>query len=795
MKISRRVFLQMLGATGALAGGSSRIWAIPDAWREKLRYGPRLETWKMSTCGQCSAGCGIRVRLVDDIPVRILGNPISPVNHGFVCPMGEAGIELLYHPDRIGSPLRRKGKKGEPGWEPVSWDDAMKQIAKAFRGEGKGKRPGPFGFLMRDQNTLLTQFAGEFASRAGFSHFFPWRTPSVNELGFWQGGMDFPPLAFDLARTDYLITFGTNLLEEPPSPVYFNRLYGGLKEKRARTGLKMVHVDARMSQAGRNATEWVQIRPGSMGVLALGLTYVILRDNIYARDFISRHTHDFRTGSDDFRTLVTRDYSPDRVSEVTGVPAQTILRLAREFGSAKAPLALSGGTMAASETELFTQWAVASLNALSGSFTAEGLWRDPAPVPWDPYPVSVFSPRSGAFSRKPEYGHGSDLPASWMAENLPALAEAGKVPGLETLLIAYVNPVLQASNQKEWRDWLSRIPLVVQFATMTDDTSPYADLVLPLTTYLEQWDLTLPAPNLPFSQVALQQPVVPPMSGARPLGDILLSLGREAGVDLLPGSSGKSYREYVEARMKQIFASGKGTPFFEAVSLEFLEDLRKRGWQVYSYPAFADFRRLLQEKGGWWDPGEYPAVDWKRKKKFLFPTTSRLATLLQEAPMPRPEGGEGESKDRKPNLLLEKGIRRPDGPDSFLLVPFISLMNMTGDGASLPLLQEMFGLYPRLYWNTWAEIHPRRAALLKLKDGDLIRVISGKGVMTLPVRVVPTVSPEILSVPFGQGHTERGRTAKQVGVNPVAMLDHHADPLSGRNSWRSTLVRVEKING
>jgi anaerobic selenocysteine-containing dehydrogenase len=771
VKISRRVFLQLLGATGALAGGGSQIWAIPDAWREKLRSGPRLET-----------------RLIDDIPVRILGNPIAPVNDGFVCPMGEAGLELLYHPDRISSPLRRKGKKGEPGWEPVSWDDAMKQIAQALREKRKAKEPGRFGFLMGDRNTLLTQLAGEFASRAGSSHFFPWRTPSVNELGFWQGGLEFPPLAFDLTRTDYLVTFGTNLLEEPLSPVYFNRIYGELKEKRARTGLKMVHVDARMSQAGRNATEWVRIRPGSMGVLALGLTYVILRDKIYDQDFISRHTQDFRNGSDDFRTLVTRDYSPDRVSEVTGVPAQTILRLAREFSSAKAPLALAGGTMASSEMELFTQWGVASLNALSGSFTAEGLWRDPAPVPWDPFLVSAFSPRSGAFSRKPEYGLGSDLPASWMAENLPALAEAGKMHDLETLLIAHVNPVFQASNQKAWRDWLSRIPLVVQFATMIDDTSPYADLVLPLTTYLEQWDLSLPSPNLPFSQLGLQQPVVPPMSGARPLGDILLRLGREAGIDLLPGSNGKSYGGYVEARMKQIFASGKGTPFFEAVSLEFLEDLRKRGWQVYSYPAFEDFWRLLQEKGGWWDPEGYPAVDWKRKKKFLFPTTPRLASLLRESPVPRPEGG-GETKDQKPNLRLENGIRIPDG-----LVPFTSLMNMTGDGASQPLLQEMFGLYSRLYWHTWAEINPQRAAHLNLRDGDLIRVVSEKGQMTLPVKIVPTVSTEILSVPFGQGHTESGRHAKKIGANPVAMLDHLADPLSGRNSWHSTLVRVEKIN-
>lgn len=794
MNISRRTFLQLLGVTGALAGGASRIWAIPDEWSRTLGSGPRIETWKMSTCGQCPAGCGIRVRLIDDIPVRILGNPIAPVNHGFTCPMGEAALELLYHPDRIARPLRKTGKKGEPGWEPVSWDDALKRVSQAIRGPERAKPPGRLGFLMGDRNTLLTQLAGEFTDRMGSSQFYPWRTPMLNELGFWQGVGEFPPFSIDVMRTDYLITFGANLLEEPLSPVYFNRIYGQLKEARPRTGLKMVHVDSRMSQAGKNATEWVRIRPGSMGVLALGMANVILRDNTQDQSFLSSHTREFRQGNDDFRTLVTRDYYPERVSEVTGIPAQTILRLAREFGSAKAPLALSGDSAASGETGMFTQWAVASLNALSGSLSAKGLWRDPTPLPGHRSPVSIFHPETGVVSRKAGNGPGPGMPASWIADQLPDLAAAGKIPAPDVLLIAQVDPIFRTSNRKAWREWLSRIPLVVQCSTLIDDTSPYADLVLPLTTFLEQWDLTLPVPNLPFPQLGLQQPIVPPLSGARPLGDILLHLGRETGRDLSPGSEGTRYEGFVQRRMQEIFASGKGTPYFEMVSREFLEDLRKRGWQVYSYPAFADFWGLVREKGGWWDPEEYPALDWNRKGKFRFPTASRLAALLKESGIRGSEGeGEGGTAVKAPHLRIEERIRKPDGPDSFLLVPFTTLMNMTGEGASQPLLQEMIGLHSRVYWDSWAEMHPERAAHLDLKDGDLIRVTSGNGSMTLPLRVVPTVSVDTLSVPFGQGHTESGRTAKDIGANPLEVLDHRSDPLSGRNSWQSTLVRVEKI--
>jgi len=791
MKITRRNFLQMLGITGVAAGGISQVWAIPDKWIETLQYGPRIETWKTSTCGQCPAGCGIRVRLIDGIPVRVFGNPIAPVNGGFICPMGEAGLELLYHPDRIRQPMRRKGKKGESSWEPISWEEALGRISRGLQGLSKKRQGDRFGFLFGDRNTLLTDFAGDFAARMGSANFFPFRSPGINELGLWQAFGEFPPLAFDLQATDYLLTFGTNLLEGPPSPVYFNRLYGKLKDGRPRAGLKMVHVDARMSQAGKNATEWIQIRPGSMGVLALGMAYVILRDRNIDEEFIARHAREFRGGKEDFPGMVSGHYPPDEVSSITGVPPETVLRVAREFSSAKAPLALSGGVADRSETALFTQWAVASLNALSGSFSAGKLWREPVPLPWGPSPVPSINARTGVFSRKPLLATDTDLPAHWVSEDLPHLLSAGNHPDLELLMVAQVDPMYLPADRKPWQEWMSRIPQVVQFATLLDDTSPYADLVLPATTYLEQWDASLPVPNLPFSQLGLQQPVVPPMSGARSVGDVLLRLATETGIALLPEKP-KSYAGYLESRMKTIFASGKGTPYFEAVSLGFLGELRKRGWQVYSYPAFADFWRLLQEKGGWWDPGEYPEADWKKRRKFAFPTVARFDALLKERPLFR----QGQEPRKGDTLLrtLEAPARTTESPDTFLLAPFTTLMNMTGEGTSLPLLQEISGMIPRVYWDAWAEMHPGRAEKLSLKDGDLIRVVSGKGSVTLGVKIVPTVSPGILAVPYGQGHRESGRYAKNIGSNPVGLIDRLVDPLSGRASWQSTRVRVEKVN-
>jgi len=122
MEISRREFLKYLGITGAgitLAGCDS-IWSVPDEIYEKVGGMPGIETWKTSVCSLCPGGCGIKVRLIDGIPVRIHGNPIHPVNRGGICPMAEAGIEALFNPDRVKSPLMRLGDRGENRWESIT---------------------------------------------------------------------------------------------------------------------------------------------------------------------------------------------------------------------------------------------------------------------------------------------------------------------------------------------------------------------------------------------------------------------------------------------------------------------------------------------------------------------------------------------------------------------------------------------------------------------------------------------------------------------------------------------------
>jgi molybdopterin-containing oxidoreductase family iron-sulfur binding subunit len=144
MEINRREFLQMLGiATGGLALSSCGIdprWSVPDELVKLAQRGPGIETWRNTICGQCTGGCGVKVRLIDGIPVKIEGNPMSPLNRGGMCPQGMAGLDVLYSPDRLKTPMIRHGNKGKTAqWKPISWDEAIDKVVSRLsklRAEG-----------------------------------------------------------------------------------------------------------------------------------------------------------------------------------------------------------------------------------------------------------------------------------------------------------------------------------------------------------------------------------------------------------------------------------------------------------------------------------------------------------------------------------------------------------------------------------------------------------------------------------------------------------------------------------
>src|SRR4030067_2364549 len=120
---------------GVVAGGMALTscgvdprWSVPDELVKLAQLGPGIETWENTLCGQCGGGCGSKIRFIDGIPVKREGNSMFPINRGGMCPQGAAGLDTLYHPDRINGPLFRSGNRGSGSWKPISWDEALGMV-------------------------------------------------------------------------------------------------------------------------------------------------------------------------------------------------------------------------------------------------------------------------------------------------------------------------------------------------------------------------------------------------------------------------------------------------------------------------------------------------------------------------------------------------------------------------------------------------------------------------------------------------------------------------------------------
>ena len=216
MIIPRREFLKMLGvaAGSASLGGCGRLWDMPDRLIEEALRGPGLDSSLQTVCGLCEGGCGVTVRLVDGIPVGLRGNPNHPLNRGGLCPVGQAGLEVLYSTDRIRSPRRRREGGG---FEDSSWDEALGEIADRLTSlieAGEGSR---IALMTEEPGRLFYDLAARFSRSLGSSNFVRLGGLSTLPFELTQGVDDVP--GFDLGQTDLVLSFGLDLFEDGPTPL------------------------------------------------------------------------------------------------------------------------------------------------------------------------------------------------------------------------------------------------------------------------------------------------------------------------------------------------------------------------------------------------------------------------------------------------------------------------------------------------------------------------------------------------------------------------------------------------
>lgn len=798
VKITRRTLLKASAVTGAAAVAShflSRpLFRALDRSEAAEAQG---EKWVASVCLQCPAGCGILVKTVNGRAVKIEGNPLHPINKGKLCPKGQSGLQFLYDPDRIKGPLKRVGPRGSGHWEPISWEQAISEVAEKLRQLRETYGPHTLVFMSGRNRGQMGGFIARFLQAFG----------SPNDVGHSSICEDGSSLAhyltqgfkayagYDWFNTNYVLCFGGGFIEAWRPTTLLLRAFGHMRRGRP-IRAKIVQVDTRFSISAAKADEWISIKPGTDGALALGIAHVIIKEGLYDKQFIQEHTFGFEGWTDDhgvhhmgWKDLVLEKYSPEWASQVTGVPVDTIVRIAREFATTRPAIAAGCRGSSMQTNGIFNRMAIHALNALVGSIDTPGgiLVQKGPPLTPDPPVTQDAIAKEGVAQPRIDWAGTKRYPlAGKVYQNIAEFATGQGPYKAQALFCYYTNPLFSSPDVGRFYKALENIPLIVTFSPFMDETSHMADYILPDDTYLERWQDDVIYPSLGYPVVGIRQPVVERLYNTRNTGDVLIQLAKAIGGSVGASFPWDSWLDYLKFKYRGVWEytqkTGRGSftaPTFE----QWWEEFTRQGvWADPPY-TFGEWKRVLNTPSGRF---EFYSLNLKKAFDKLGMTEADIAALKLQA-----RGDELYMPHYEP-------IRYAGDPSQFplLLNTYKLMTHAEGRGANTPWLQELHGVHLAhrgTRWNTWVEIHPDTAARFGIKDGDQVWVESPVGRIQAVAILYPGARPDTVNIPYEQGHRAYGRWAAGRGANPNWIVVNEADLLGGLAGWFSTRVRIYKV--
>ena len=462
----------------------------------------------------CPDTCATLTTVESGRAVRIAGDPDHPFTSGFLCAKVNRYLERTYHRERLLHPLRRTGRKGSGSFERVSWDEAIAEIADRLAAIAASS-DGP-------QSILPYSYAGTMGLVQGSSmdrRFFHLLGASkldrticsmAGTVGMRMTvGANMGADAEGIPDSDLVLLWGTNTLTSNP------HLWPFVLEARKR-GARILGIDPVRTRTIEQCDEWLPIRPGTDASLALAMMHVLFAEGLEDRDYLERYT----LGADQLRERV-REYSPERVATITGLPAERIVELGREFGRARAAFIRVnyglqrhyGGGMAVRT--------IACLSAVPGH------WRRPG--------GGVQLSTSGTFAFNKPALERPDLSPPARTINMIRLGDALGLPDagvggppVRALVVYNSNPAAVAPDRNAVIRGLAREDLfTVVLEHFQTDTADYADFVLPATTQLEHWDVHFAYGHL---YASLNRPAIEPLGEAKPNTEIFRLIARCMGL-------------------------------------------------------------------------------------------------------------------------------------------------------------------------------------------------------------------------------------------------------------------------
>ncbi len=533
-----------------------------------------------STCMQCIAACSIIGYRENGRIVKIEGNPHCPNNRGMICAKSQAGINQVYDPDRLLYPLLRVGKRGQGQWKRIKMDDALDLLVDGGTIAGSqveglksiyDNEPKEFMFhygRSRIKNAMNHFQKTAFGSGTQGNH------TSICEAAKWVGNevtMGKHYDVNDVANSKYVLIFGANVLEAHTGHSYFAQR---LIEAKA-AGAKIVTFDVRLSNTAAKSTEWVPILPGTDLAVILAIINVVLNEQpdhrpLFDEEFINKWTN---VTVDELRTHFAR-YTPAWAEKESGVPAETIRRIALEYGSSKPATIVTYRGFVGHYNGTEAEWASKTLDALAGNFNVKGGTNvKSSGKSKDAYNDLVAKENSDIVRKavKLKLSDGVDLhlpthhACQWIYEMI-----ADGSHGRPKLYMTYVwNGAYTTGDCRRNREILCNeeyIPFIVAVDVAMSETSECADLIIPDATYLERWAMESAPSFAMFPFLQIRQPIIPTLGDAMDMQDIFIQLAHRMGGAMATLHPYKNAEQYLQASIElQDVANAKaGKTFFKS---------------------------------------------------------------------------------------------------------------------------------------------------------------------------------------------------------------------------------------
>lgn len=455
---------------------------------------PAIEVVR-SVCKACPRSCGILVYLQKGKPVRIEGAPDSPRTKGYMCLLGEVALERLYHPNRLKYPLKRAGERGEGKWQEISWDEALDTIAEKLNTakQRHGAESVAFGTGHRDfHRDYVTRLANVFG------------TPNI------VAGADH--VCYVPTAVGSLITYGYDGVPDlgpfPKCVVWWGRRgTPSLGE-----GTKLIVVNILQTEAAAMADVWLKPRPATDLALAMGMIHVIVNEELYDKTFVGKWT----VGFDKLKEHV-QQYTPEKVEQITWVPAEKIAEAARLFASIKPACIKAGNAVEDNLNSVQCSRAIAIMAAITGNLDVPGgvievqgvideMGGCERTLP-DKLPKEQEEKRIGAdggfLPLHPLWDLAATMPVHVHPQCFVKAVLEEQPYHVEVLCIFGGNPLLTWSNAKEVYQALQKVGFLLVADFVMTPTAALADIVLPVASYLEadSVDVQKNALGLPYIQI------------------------------------------------------------------------------------------------------------------------------------------------------------------------------------------------------------------------------------------------------------------------------------------------------